>query len=344
MSEKEAMLYRVLGETRVNCCLCSHRCDIAEAGRGLCGTRENRNGKLYARSYGKVLAARAEPIERSRLYHVMPGTKSLSVSVAGEGSRLPCFGSPDEAVATPGERDRNAPCRDLSPPDLIKTAREQGCESLSFTDSEPTLPFEHAFETARLGRNAHLLSVMFTRGYMTVEAVTAIAPYLDAFSVEVPSSRDAFYRDVLKGSLEPVFDCIRSMRDLGIWVEVSTTVRTGLNDSEEDLEGIARFISRLDRNIPWHVARGYPDDRVPDARMTPLETLWRAYSIGKKQRLRYIYIRNVLAEVGETLCPRCGRSVIFRRDFFVEKMNLAGSRCNECGQEIAGIFDSRARR
>jgi len=131
------------------------------------------------------------------------------------------------------------------------------------------------------------------------------------------------------------------MKQLGIWVEVSTTVKPGLNDGEDDLEGIARFISDLDRNIPWHIARGYPDHRAAEARMTPLETLWKAYSVGKRERLRYIYIRNILVEAGETLCPHCGKSVIFRRDFLVEKMSLAGSRCSECGQEIAGIFDTR---
>jgi pyruvate formate lyase activating enzyme len=340
MSEKEAMLYRVLDEARVNCCLCSHRCDIAEAGQGLCG-RENRSGRLFTSSYGKVLAACAEPIERSRLYHVIPGTKSLSVAV--EGSNLPCVGGRDEPAGAPKEKDPEVPFRELSPRNLIRAALDEGCKSLAFTYSEPTLSFEYAFETARLGRNANILNIMFTNGYMTIEALTAIAPYLDACSVEIRSSRDTYYRDVLKGSLEHVFDCVRSMRNLGIWVEVSTTVKPGLNDSDEDLEGIARFISGVDRDIPWHVARGYPDYEAADKRMTSLETLWKAYSIGKKERLRYIYIRNVLAEVGETLCPHCGRSVIFRRDFLIEKMNLTGSRCDECGHEIAGIFGSRTR-
>jgi pyruvate formate lyase activating enzyme len=131
------------------------------------------------------------------------------------------------------------------------------------------------------------------------------------------------------------------MKRLGIWVEVSTTVKPGFSDGEDDLGGIARFIADRDKNIPWHIARGYPDYRAAEVRMTPLETLWKAYSVGKRERLRCIHIRNILVEAGETLCPHCGKRAIFRRDLLVEKMNLAGSRCSERGQEIAGIFDTR---
>lgn len=341
MPGKEAMLYRRLDDGRVNCCLCTNRCDIDEEGWGLCGARENRSGRLLTRSYGKAIAVRAEPIERSRLYHVLPGTKSLTVTAEGRG--LPCpggsGGKPDPAA--PG--DRGPHLRELLPPELVRDAVDQGCESIVFTYSEPTLSYEYLFDTARIAKKAKILNLMVTHGDLTVEALTAVAPYLDACSVEIRSTRGPFNRDLPAGSLGPVFECIRSMRELGIWVEVSTTIEPGRNDSEEELERIARFISDLDRNIPWHVARGYHESDPGESRMTPLETLWRAYSIGRKERLRYIYIRNVPAEVGETLCPYCGRNVIFRRDFAVEKLNLAGSRCRECGQEIPGIFGTRER-
>jgi pyruvate formate lyase activating enzyme len=340
MSEKEAMLYRILDDLRVNCCLCNHRCDIAEATQGLCGTRENRQGRLFTRSYGKVIAARAEPVERRYLYHVMPGTKSFCVAV--EGSNLPCIGRQgDDANSASKEKDRDIRFREMSPGDLVRGAVEEGCKSIAFVQSEPTLSYEYAFETARLAKEEGILILLFTNGYMTIEALKFIAPYLDACSVEIRSSRDDFYRNVCGGSLEPVLECIRSMKRLGIWVEVSTTVKPDLNDHDDDLEGIARFISDLDRNTPWHVARGCLDYGAAEVRMTPLETLWKAYSIGKKEKLRYIYIRNVLVEEGDTVCPYCGRSVVFRRDFLVEKMNLSGSRCGECGQEIAGIFPPR---
>ncbi|MCX5834565.1 MAG: AmmeMemoRadiSam system radical SAM enzyme [Deltaproteobacteria bacterium] len=340
MSEKEAMLYRILADSRVNCYLCSHRCDIAEADQGLCGTRANRHGKLFTSSYGEVLAARAEPIERSHFYHVVPGTKSFSVAV--EGSNLPCTGNRgEEKIGASKEKDRDIRFHEMSPRDLIKGAVMEGCKSLSFAYSEPTLSYEYAYETARLAREEGILNILFTNGYMTPEALRIIAPYLDACSVEIRSSRDDFYRNVCGGNLEPVLECIRSMKRLGIWVEVSTTIKPGLNDGDEDLEGIARFISDLDRNIPWHIARGYPDDVTAEVCMTSLEKLWKAYSTGKRERLRYIYIRNILGEKGETICPHCAKSVICRRDFLVEKMNLADSRCSECGQEIAGIFATR---
>ncbi len=339
MPEKEAMLYRRLDDGRVNCCLCTNRCDIAEAGRGLCGARENRGGRLFTRSYGKALAVRAEPIERSRLYHVLPGTKSFTVTV--EGALLPFPGGGGGTFDPPAPADRGTRLRELPPPELVRAALEQGCDSIVFTYSRPTLSYEYVFDTARIAKRAKILNLMVTRGDLTVEALTAVAPYLDACSVEIGSTPDSLDRNVPAGSPGPVFECVRSMRQLGIWVEVSTTIRPGRNDSSEELEGIARFISGLDRNIPWHVARGYSESDPGESRMTPLETLWRAYSIGRKERLRYIYIRNVLAEVGETLCPFCGRSIIFRRDFAVEKLNLAGSRCRECGREIPGIFEAR---
>lgn len=337
---KEAMLWRAWGEGGVECYLCNHLCRIADAGFGICGMRENRQGKLYTHAYAELIAAHVDPIEKKPLYHFLPGTTSFSVATTG--CNFKCGFCQNWQISQASMRDGGSvEGYRMRPEDVVDAALEHHCRSISYTYTEPTIFFEYAHDISRLARHAGLANIFVTNGYMTTEALEVIAPYLDAANVDLKSFRENFYRTVCKGRLGPVLESIRFMKKLGIWIEITTLIVPGMNDSEEELDNIARFIAGVDPDIPWHVSRFHPDYRMMDTMATPLEGLRKAWSAGKKAGLRYIYLGNVVGESAETLCPGCQNAVIRRRGFWLERNDLRDTQCPRCGTRIAGVFRER---
>jgi pyruvate formate lyase activating enzyme len=335
---KEAMLWAPLEGGKVACALCSHRCAIAPTKTGICAVRTNNGGKLVTLVYGEVIAAHVDPIEKKPLYHFYPGSKALSIAAPGCNFRC-SFCQNWQISQAPRRKDGGLGAEPFAPEDIVRTARGQGCRSISYTYTEPTIFFEYAYDTARLAKAAGLANNFVTNGYMTAEALTAIRPYLDAANVDLKAFRDETYRKVCGARLEPVLETIRLMRKLGVWVEVTTLVVPGLNDGDEELAAIARFIAGVDAEIPWHISRFHPDFEYTDAQPTPVKTLRKACEIGKKAGLRYLYVGNTQGESEDTLCPKCGASLVRRRGFFVAENRIAGGACPSCGHPIAGVFD-----
>lgn len=335
--EKEAMLYTALEEERVACGLCHHRCRIDPEGRGVCGVRRNRGGRLFTLVYGEVIAAHVDPIEKKPLFHFLPGTPSLSVATIGCNFRCSfCQNWQISQGSKGGDSDLSG--RRMDPPDIVAAARREGCRSISFTYTEPTIYFEYAFDTARLSLEAGLYNVFVTNGYMTPAAIDTIKPYLHACNVDLKSFREDFYREMCGARLAPVLETIRLLREAGIWVEVTTLVVPGQNDSDKELGEIAAFIAGVDPDIPWHISRFHPDFQYLESKPTPVETLRRARDIGEAQGLRYIYVGNVWGEAEDTACPGCGRVVIGRRGYSITGDRLEGGRCPSCGGTVAGFF------
>jgi pyruvate formate lyase activating enzyme len=335
---KEAMLYNSLPEKRVSCFLCNHRCQIADSKFGICGVRQNKEGKLYTHVYGEVIAAHVDPIEKKPLHHFLPGTTSFSIATIGCNFRCPFCQNWQISQASRRKEQGLLGSQVFPPKEVVSAAKNHGCQSISYTYTEPTIFFEYAYDTARLASEKGLANVFVTNGYMSQEALETINPYLDACNVDLKSFREEFYKEMCQASLEPVLDSIRLMRKLDIWVEVTTLVVPGLNDGEDELRSIARFIAGTDPDIPWHVSRFHPDYKYTDAPPTPVGTLRRAYSLGKEEGLRYIYVGNILGESENTQCPSCGKTLIRRQGFFVSDFKLKDSACPFCGTAIAGVF------
>ena len=334
---KEAMLYRSLSGEKVECYLCSHRCQIVPPKFGICGVRQNKEGKLYTHVFGEVIAAHIDPIEKKPLYHFLPKTTSFSIATVGCNFRCPyCQNWQISQVSKRGEGSLAG--HKLLPEEVVSQAKSHGCQSISYTYTEPTIFYEYAYETSKLAKEKGLANVFVTNGYMTSEALETINPYLDACNVDLKSFREEFYKEFCRAQLEPVLDSIRLMKKLNIWVEITTLIIPGENDGEEELSQIARFIAELDPDIPWHISRFHPNYEFTDRYATPIDTLRKAFSIGKKEGLRYIYIGNVLGESEDTSCPHCGHVLIQRQGFFVASQKVKDSRCSFCGQPIAGVF------
>jgi len=334
---REAMLWDPVGDGTVACRVCAHRCVIKPGKRGVCAVRENRDGRLVTLVYGEVVAAHVDPIEKKPLYHFFPGSRALSI--ATPGCNFHCgFCQNWQISQAPRRTGGGIAGEPLKPEDVVRVAREEGCRSISYTYTEPTIFIEYAHDTAVLAREAGLANNFVTNGYMTAEALDALRPCLDAANVDLKAFRDETYKKVCGARLEPVLDSIRRMKELGIWVEVTTLVVPGLNDGPAELEAIARFIASVDPDIPWHISRFHPDYEYTEAPATPVSTLRAAAVAGRKEGLRYIYVGNVPGESEDTACATCGTVLIRRRGFMVVASVLEDSRCPRCGSALPGRF------
>ena len=334
---KEAILWRSLEGGKVDCFLCAHRCQVVEGKYGVCGVRENQEGKLVTRAYGEVIAAHIDPIEKKPLYHFLPGTTSFSIATVGCNFRCPFC--QNWQISQVGKKDKEfGGGQPLSPEEIVRIARTRGCRSISYTYTEPTIFFEYAYDTARLAREAGLANVFVTNGYMTAEALRTIQPFLDAANVDLKAFQDETYKKVCGARLGPVLDSIRLMHELGIWIEVTTLVVPAMNDSEKELGDIARFIAAVSPEIPWHISRFHPDYKYTQTPATPIETLRKAAILAREAGLKFIYIGNIWGESEATICPQCGKIAIRRSGFSVEENRISDGKCSSCGNPIAGVF------
>ncbi|MFO7866086.1 MAG: AmmeMemoRadiSam system radical SAM enzyme [Candidatus Aminicenantes bacterium] len=335
---KEAFLYRRKEDHIVDCHLCHHRCRIQPSEFGFCGVRENRSGKLVTHVYGNPIALHVDPIEKKPLYHFLPGSRSYSIATIG--CNFHCAFCQNWQISQANKKD--GPFfseKMLMPQDIVREAKKSGCRSISYTYTEPTVFFEYAYDTAVLAKKENMANVFVTNGYMTPEALEKIKPHLDACNVDLKSFRDEFYRTVCKARLKPVLDSIRLMKEMEIWVEATTLVVPGQNDSVEELERIARFLVEVDPDIPWHLSRFHPDYECQDAAPTPVEVLRKAARIGREAGLKFIYIGNVLGESMDTACPNCGKTVLSRAGFSLQENRIHGGQCGYCAHPVAGVFE-----
>jgi pyruvate formate lyase activating enzyme len=334
---KEALLFTRLEDNKLRCDLCAHRCLIPEGKRGLCGVRENRDGTLLSLVYGKAIATHVDPIEKKPLFNFLPG--SLAFSVATVGCNMTCLHCQNADISQVPRDSGRIMGEDISLERLVEAAEENGCRTIAYTYTEPTIFFEYALDTARLAKDHDLKNIFVTNGYMTAEALEMIAPVLDGANVDLKSFRDDFYREICGARLQPVLDTIRKMHELGIWVEVTTLVIPGHNDSDEELQSIARFLAGISPDIPWHVSAYYPTYRLTSAPRTPVSTLQRARKIGQSAGLRYVYTGNIPGDDGEnTFCHNCGRKIIERTGYRVGTVNIQAGNCAFCATPIAGIW------
>ena len=284
----EALLYEKLNEGKVKCGLCNHRCIINDNKKGICGVRENKDGKLYTLVYGRVIAENVDPIEKKPLYNFLPGTQSLSIATVGCNFRcLHCQNADiSQSLSIKG--------KDLFPEEVIQHALDNNCPSISYTYTEPTIFLEYALDCMKLAHQKGLKNVWVSNGYMTKEALDLVTPYLDAINVDLKAFTEEFYQEVCGARLEPVLENLRDIKGRGIHLEVATLIIPGKNDSEKELKAIAGFIKKeLGEDVPWHVSRFFPYYKMNDVPSTPVEKIERAVEIGKKAGLKHVYAGNV---------------------------------------------------
>ena len=334
--KKEALFYTRKNPDIVECILCSHRCTIKNGSFGICGVRENINGKLYTHAYGQVIANQIDPIEKKPLYHFLPGTRAYSVATIG--CNFKCGFCQNWQISQSSFNDnKDQSARELSPEEIVNNAKESNSETIAYTYTEPTIFFEYALETAKIAKENELSNIFVTNGFMSKKAVDLIAPYLDACNVDLKSFKEETYQGICKARLKPVLESIKHMKALGIWVEITTLIVPGLNDSEDEINSIAEFIASVGVEIPWHISRFHPNYRYTDTPLTAISTLNAAKKIGKDAGLRYVYLGNV-TENSNTYCYKCNQLLIERNYLYATQLHIESEHCPKCNTPIDGVF------
>ncbi|MDA3785766.1 MAG: AmmeMemoRadiSam system radical SAM enzyme, partial [Deltaproteobacteria bacterium] len=254
---KEALFYKAEADKTIVCALCNHRCHIKPGKRGICGVRENQEGKLYSLVYGRLVSANSDPIEKKPLFHFLPGSTSYSIATVGCNFR--CRHCQNYQISQyPHLYNGEITGTTTSPEQVVEAAVAAGCASISYTYVEPTIFYEFAYDGAVLAHPRGLKNVFVSNGYMTPEVTRHLAPVLDGINIDIKAFSDDFYKKICSARLQPVLDNVRLMQELGVWVEVTTLLIPGLNDSNAELEQMARFIKDIDADIPWHLTAFYP--------------------------------------------------------------------------------------
>ena len=340
----EAILWERLSpdDLRVRCNLCAHRCVIPPGKQGACCVRENRDGALVTLVYERAISQHIDPIEKKPLFHFLPGTRSYSIATAGCNFRC-AFCQNWEISQLPREAEvretRQIPGSVARPADIARAALRNGCASISYTYTEPTIFAEYALDTAREGVGLGLKNVFVSNGYMTPELLDLMVGLVHAINVDLKAGRGEFYHKISGADLKPVLVNLKTIQRLGIWLEVTTLVIPGLNDSDEELRWVASYLlNELGPDVPWHVSRFYPQYRMSDVPPTPAATLARAWHIGREVGLHYVYVGNLPGHQSEsTVCPGCGAVVIERYGYAVRFRGLREGACTRCGAAIAGV-------
>jgi len=327
------MLYEQLSENRARCYLCARRCLIREGGVGFCLVRKNNSGRLYSLNYAKACAANADPIGKKPLSHYHPG--SLVMSIATIGCNFRCQFCDNWVIS----QEKEITGRDLPPEDVVKLTKDYDCQGISYTYTEPTIFFEYAYDTAVLAHEKGLFNTFVTNGYMTVEAVKTISPYLDAATVDFKGGGDPeFYRKFSSvPSVEPIYESLKEMRKDDIHIEITNLVVPEIGDSIERIRELATWIrENLGKDTPFHLLRFHPNYKLDDIRSTEPKTLEQAYEISREAGLDYVYLGNLPGHRYEnTYCPNCQELLVKRFSFDVAKWNITEDmQCSKCGQSI----------
>lgn len=334
---REALLYEKMAGSRVLCCLCAHRCNIQPNRRGLCGVRENRDGVLYSLVFGTLIAEHVDPIEKKPFFHVHPGSRSYSVATAG--CNFTCVFCQNHEISQMPRSTLMIMGEEVPPAMIVEGAKKNNCQTIAYTYTEPTVYLETALETAKIACREGLKNLFVTNGFMTPEALDSMSPYLAAANVDLKSFRDEFYKKQCGARLDPVLDSLKKMKDLGIWLEITTLLIPGLNDSAHELKEIAFFIRELGPETPWHISRFHPQFKMLDVAPTSVSSLRRACAIGKEAGLHHVYSGNVPGDEGEnTYCSNCQKLLIRRYGYRIIDHFLSGRQCSSCGQKLQGLF------
>jgi len=330
---KKALFFEKQKNKTVQCTLCPHNCIIPENKKGFCKTRKNIKGILYSSVYGKPCALAVDPIEKKPLFHFLPGSKVLSLGTAGCNLGCDFCQNYDTAQEDP----ENVDSYDLLPEEIVKKAIKTKCKSIGYTYNEPTVFYEYVLDIAKLAHKNGLKNIMVTNGYINQKPLKKLYKYIDAANVDLKGFNEQYYKKTCKAELAPILESIKTMKKMGVWLELTNLIVPGLNDNPKETRMMCRWITdNLGEKQVLHFSRFFPCYKLFNLHPTPIETLKKAEQIAKQEGLKYVYLGNV-AEKDITYCPKCSNPVIERAQFNVLKNLLKNGKCS-CKQKIDGIF------
>jgi pyruvate formate lyase activating enzyme len=327
--KKEAILWRPLGDKKVECVACARRCQIPEGSHGFCFVRQNQGGKLYLANYGSLVAMQIDPIEKKPFNHFAPGSYVFGIGTAS--CNLGCLFCQNPEMS----KEREAEGRQVSPERVVELALKGGASGIAYTYNEPTIFIEYALDVAKIARKEGLYNVFVTNGYMTKEAVQAMKGLIDAAVVDFKGNGERKFVEKYSAipSSEPIKEALLELKRAGIHIEVTDLIIPEVGDSLEACGELTKWMrDNLGPDTPIQFTRFYPAYKMMDYPETPYETLKRHYDTAKRNGLNYVYIGNLPGNPYEnTYCPKCGKLVIGRYGLHTTSWLLEkGNKCPSC--------------
>ena len=336
-----ARYWHRLDDGRLQCDLCPRLCRLRDGQRGFCFVRAREGDVLVLTTYGRSSGFCVDPIEKKPLNHFLPGTSVLSFGTAG--CNLGCRFCQNWDISKSRETDTLA---DTASAEQIAAAAERlGCRSVAFTYNDPVIFLEYAVDVADACRASGIASVAVTAGYICADPRVELFSHVDAANIDLKSFDDGFYRSVCSGRLAPVLETLEYVaRETSVWLEVTTLLIPGLNDSDGEIDALSRWVvEHLGPAVPLHFTAFHPDWKLRDRPPTPPQTLTRARAIARANGVRHAYTGNVDDREGQsTGCHACGALLIERDWYELRAWNLTpDGRCPSCGEACAGVFEER---
>ncbi len=321
----------------VQCVLCPHLCTLAPGERGRCSVRLNLGGELISLVYGRPVAVNIDPVEKKPLFHFMPGTDVFSIATVGCNLKCEFCQNWEISQALP----EDVTSYDMPPEAVIENALAYGCEAIAYTYTEPVVYFEYTRDCARLAREAGIMNILVTAGYINRGPLSELAEYIDAANVDLKSMSDAYYRNICGGTLQPVLDTIIHLKESGTWVEITNLIVPTLNDDPDEVDALARWVlDNTGEDTPLHFSRFFPMYRLTNLPPTPLDTLQGARERAKAIGINYVYVGNAVTPEGmQTKCPECSETLIGRHGYMITENNILNGNCGNCSAPIAGVWN-----
>jgi pyruvate formate lyase activating enzyme len=328
--------YTALKDGAIQCELCPRRCLVPKGKRGYCRVRENQDGKYYSLVYGNPCALHLDPIEKKPFFHVLPGTTALSIATAGCNFHCKFCQNWEISQASPEE----VYSYDVSPALVATKAGEMGARSIAYTYVEPTIFQEYMLDVGEVAKRAGLLNVIHSNGFVNEKPLLDLCKVLDAAQIDLKGFSEDFYRDLCSGSLAPVLETLKTLKEENIHLEITNLMIPTKNDDMGMVKEMCLWIKEeLGSDIPLHFSRFYPLYKLTKLPPTPVSTLEKARALALSAGLQYVYIGNVPGHEGwNTFCPECGQTVIQRTGYMIREIHLDHGQCAFCGKGIPGIW------
>ncbi len=334
---KEAMFYKKLDDTRIQCEVCFRGCILKDGMRSFCRNKENRKGKLYNLVYGRPSAVHIDPIEKEPALHMLPNTAILCFGTAGCNFRCKFCHNWTLSQRSIEEMEYT---HELKPEDAVRIAQDKRIPTLSFTYNEPTSFYEYVYDTACIAKQKGLKILWHSNGSMNPQALKELLKYTDAVTIDLKGFTERFYHEASSAQLEPVLRTLKIIKNEGKWLEIVNLVIPSLNDNPQDIKKMCLWIKdNLGKDTPLHFSRFFPNYKLTNLPATPVATLEEAYQVAKASGLNYVTLGNLPGhKYNSTFCPACGKRIIFRRHFSVLSNGVVDGRCKFCSHPIPGIW------